>query len=105
MNNHRLLELPMSITNFHGPKEAQAIEDRLYIFMVTFNYFAGDGDWVKVPSVQSDGMLDVGGITVNVKQGDITESKEDCIINSSNEDLDLSRGNSTSLRKQAYSNI
>ena len=28
------LELPMSRTNFHGPKDTRAIEVRLYIFLL-----------------------------------------------------------------------
>ena len=30
MNNPQWLELPMSRTNFHGPKDVRAIEVRLY---------------------------------------------------------------------------
>ena len=30
MINPQWLELPMSRTNFHGPKDVRAIEDRLY---------------------------------------------------------------------------
>ena len=36
-NNHHWLELPLSRTNFHGPKGVQAIEVRLYIDCVYDN--------------------------------------------------------------------
>ena len=39
MINPQWLELPMSRTNFHGPKDVQAIEVRLYIAL-------GDDDFV-----------------------------------------------------------
>ena len=45
-----------------------------------------------MPSSKPDGSLSIGGIDLKVSQGDITQAKDDCIINSSNEDLDLSRG-------------
>lgn len=37
--------------------------------------------------------LDFGGIHVTIKQGDITTEEVDAIVNSSNSQLDLSRGN------------
>ena len=33
------LELPMSRTNFHGPKDVRAIEVRLYLFIYLLFYF------------------------------------------------------------------
>ena len=33
MINPQWLELPMSRTNFHGPKDVRAIEVRLYVFV------------------------------------------------------------------------
>ena len=59
---------------------------------MVYRILTDDKEWVKVPSSKPDGSLAIGGIAVNVSQGDITQSKDDCIINSSNEDLDLSRG-------------
>ena len=38
MINHQWLELPMSRTNFHGPKDVRAIEVQLYCCVVT-SYF------------------------------------------------------------------
>ncbi|XP_052261029.1 protein mono-ADP-ribosyltransferase PARP14-like isoform X2 [Dreissena polymorpha] len=35
----------------------------------------------------------IGNVTISVRQGDITQENADCIVNSSNEDLDLERGN------------
>lgn len=39
-----------------------------------------------------DGTYMFGTIAVSVKQGDIMTEDADCIVNSSNEQLDLSRG-------------
>ena len=34
-------ELPMSRTNFHGPKDVRAIEVRLYIYYITYHLNEG----------------------------------------------------------------
>ena len=34
--NPQWLELPMSLTNFHGPKDVRALEVRLYYNFTTF---------------------------------------------------------------------
>lgn len=44
------------------------------------------------PADVKDQDYKIGNISVAVKQGDITEEKADCIVNSSNEALDLKRG-------------
>ena len=41
MINPQWLELPMSRTNFHGPKDVQAIEVRLYFYKEVMIYTHG----------------------------------------------------------------
>ena len=52
MINHQWLELPMSRTNSHGPKDVRAIEVRLYTETKT-NYFNIIGDTQEMPQSQS----------------------------------------------------
>lgn len=47
--------------------------------------YEGDSD-------DDDGTYMFGTIAVSVKQGDIMTEDADCIVNSSNEELDLNRG-------------
>ena len=43
MINPQWLELPMSRTNFHGPKDFRAIEVRLYYIIIRFLRKSGTG--------------------------------------------------------------
>lgn len=43
-------------------------------------------------------VINIGGINLTIKQGDITEEVVDAIINSSNSNLDLNQGNIISVK-------
>jgi len=40
----------------------------------------------------SDNQYKFNDLTITIRKGDITDEKADCIVNSSNAELDLSRG-------------
>lgn len=43
-------------------------------------------------------VINIGGINLTIKQGDITEEVVDAIVNSSNSKLDLNQGNIISVK-------
>lgn len=60
---------------------------------------------IPAPQIATQGVkdLDFGGIRVTIKQGDITTEQVDAIVNSSNQMLDLNRGNILTKTKQFFS--